>query len=111
MIVPKIYRNTISQMEFMFGLVAIPLPSFNGEAFLFCHHQKPNNYEKKIAVRFNGEDGEGYDVYDYDKELEYDNMSLSHSDMIGPAIIKNIETIFPDIHKMRAMTARFHGVV
>ena len=107
--VPKIYRNTIPEMESIFRLCANQLPTFDGNVFLFCHHQKPNSYEKKVAVRFIDKDGEGYDVYDYDNELKYTTTTSPNSDVIGPALLKNIETIFPDINKMIKMTAYFHG--
>lgn len=106
---PKIYRYSISVIESILGLSATPLGIEGLNVYLLCQPQLPNSREKKIAVHFVDDDGEGFDVYDYTKELEYTNIIGQFPQSIGPALIKNIETIYPDVERMVHFTDFFHG--
>ena len=105
----KIYCNTISELEFMFGMIATPLPKFVG-VYLFCHHQYPNRKSKKIAIRLCCADVECFDVYEFDKELDYVNIKGQYPNSIGPALIKNIETIFPDVERFVSSSKSLHNI-
>ena len=85
-----IYKNLLSEICFMFG----QFPNDLGDGmYLFCHSQFPNDYEKRIAIKI---DGNRYYVFDYEKELDYENSDNKGSDAIGPAIIHNEELIIED---------------
>ena len=106
--VPKIYRVTISDLESIYGMSATPLEIEGSEAYIICHPQLPNSQSKKIAIKFTDEKGEGYDVYDYNKDVEYTNIRGQYQQSLGPALIKNIESIYPTIKEMIAFTDKFH---
>ena len=113
--VPKTYHHCISVIESILGLSATPLRikgtySIKGcRAYLLCHPQLPNSEEKKIAVHFTDEDGDGFDVYNYTQELEYTNIEGQYPQSMGPALIKNIETIYPDVEEMIKLTDSLHN--
>jgi len=103
----KIYRVEINDLENVFRLSATPLPSFEG-VYLLCNHQRPNNTPKKIAIEFTDNEGVGYDVFDYEKDLEYVNIPGQYPTSIGPALIKNIEIIFTDVLDMVKVSKHLH---
>ena len=90
------------------GMSATPLEIKGSEAYIICHPQLPNSQSKKIAIKFTDEKGEGYDVYDYNKDVEYTNIRGQYQQSLGPALIKNIESIYPTIKEMIAFTDKFH---
>lgn len=105
---PKIYRVAISDLEYVYRMSATPLKIEGSTAYLICHAQSPNSKQKKIAIEFTDKDGVGFDVYDYDKIVEYTNIQGQYPTSIGPALIKNIENIYPDVNEMIAFTEKFH---
>ena len=105
---PKIYRVAISDLEYVFGMSATPLNIEGSNTYLICHAQLPNSTQKKIAIEFTDKDGVGFDVYDYDKNVEYTNIQGQYPTSIGPALITNIENIYSDVNEMIAFTKRFH---
>lgn len=105
---PKIYRLEISDIESIFRMVATPLGIENECVYIICDSQRPNSKQKKIAVKFTDKDGDGFDVYNYDKELEYVNIQGQYHDIIGPALIRNIET-YTDVKKMVLFTKNIHS--
>ena len=62
-----------------------------------------------VAIKFVDEEGEGFDVYEYDKMVDYINIPGQFPTSLGPALIKDIETIYPDVEKMIESTECFHG--
>ncbi len=104
---PKTYRVEINDLEYIFRLTATPLPSFEG-VYLLCNHQLPNDMPKKVAIEFTDDEGVGYDVFEYEKDLEYVNIPGQYSTSIGPALIKNIEIIFPDVLEMINVSKHLH---
>ena len=106
---PKTYRFSISVIESILGLSATPLHIESSTAFLICHPQLPNSKPKKVAIRFVDEEGEGFDVYEYDKMVDYINIPGQFPNSLGPALIKDIETNYPDVEKMIESTNCFHG--
>lgn len=100
------YRNTISEMESMFGLSCTPINDKG--VFLFCHPQFPNSKPKKIAVPFKDGDGKGFDVFDFEEDVEYVNIPGQYPTTIGPALIKDIETIYPIIDKAVSYSTLLH---
>ena len=105
---PKIYRVTISDLESVFGMSATPLHIEGSEAYIISHPQFPNDKNKKIAIKFTDKDGDGFDVYDYNEDVEYINIKGQYSTSIGPALIKNIESIYPTVKEMISFTEKFH---
>ena len=105
---PKIYRLKISDLEHIFGMSATPLRIEGRNTYLICHAQYPNREQKRIAIEFTDKEGGGFDVYDYDENVEYINIQGQYPTSIGPALIKNIEKIYPDVNKMIALTEKFH---
>ena len=63
---------------------------------------------KKIAIKFTDKDGDGFDVYDCNENVEYTNIQGQYPTSIGPALIKNIESIYPIVEKMVSFTKTFH---
>lgn len=106
---PKIYRLEISDIESIFRMVATPLGIETECVYFICDSQRPNSKQKKIAVKFIDKDGDGFDVYDYDKVVEYENIQGQYPNIIGPALIKDIETIYPDVSEMVLFTKKFHS--
>lgn len=107
--VPKTYRVTISDLESIYGMSATPLETEGSEAYIICHPQLPNSQSKKIAIKFTDEKGDGFDVYDYNENVEYTNIKGQYPMSIGPALIKNIESIYPTVKKMISFTEKFHN--
>ena len=106
--VPEIYRNTVNELECMFRLTATQLPQFEG-VYLLCHHQRPNNAPKKIAIQFEEGNDIGFDVYDYAEDLEYENIPGQFPNSIGPALIKNVELIYPYVEEMVRFSDLYHN--
>lgn len=106
---PTIYHNTISELEYVFDMMATPLPTFDN-VYLLCHHQFPNSKSKKIAIGVIDKIDTCFDVYNYDKELEYTNIPGQYPTSIGPALIKNIEMIFHDVLEMVKMSKILHNL-
>ena len=106
--IPTTYRLKISDIESIYGMSAYPLDIEGYDTYLICHSQLPNSKQKKIVVKFTDEDGEGYDVYDYNKDVEYTNTKGQYPQSLGPALIKNIESIYPTVTKMIAFTEKYH---
>lgn len=94
----KIYNNSLSEMNFMFGQLANDL---GDGMYLFCHAQFPNNYPKRIAIKVGQEEEKRYYVFDYDKELSYDNVTNEGSSIIGPALIHDVELIIEDAKQLK----------
>ena len=105
---PNVYRHCISDIESILGLSATPLNIENATAFLICHPQLPNSKPKKVAIKFIDEEGEGFDVYEYDRIVDYINIPGQYPTSLGPALIKDIETIYHDVEKMIEFTEFFH---
>ena len=106
--VPKTYRATISDLESIYGMSATPLEIEGSEAYIIFHPQLPNSQSKKIAIKFTDEKGDDFDVYDYNKDVEYTNIKGQYPQSLGPSLIKNIESIYPTIKEMIAFTEKFH---
>lgn len=107
MLSPKIYRNSINEISNMLGF----LPNDLEEGMvLFCHSQFPNNYEKYIAVPMEDKNGKYYDLYRYEKELVYDNVPLPNSDIIGPALIHNVESIIADANNYKILSQKILNI-
>lgn len=105
---PKIYRTTISDLESIFGMSAAPLNIEGSTAYIICHPQLPNSKTKKIAIKFTDKDGDGFDVYDCDKSVEYTNIKGQYPMSLGPAKIENTEKIFPIVNEMILFSNEFH---
>ena len=106
---PTIYRMKISDIESICGMSAYPLDIEGYNTYLICHSQLPNSKQKKIAVKFTDEGGDGYDVYDYNKDVEYTNTKGQYPHSLGPALINNIESIYPTVREMIAFTIKYHN--
>jgi hypothetical protein len=78
----------ISDLEYIFGMSANPLAIEDYDIYLICHPQLPNSKQKKIAIKFTDKDGDGFDVYDYDNDVEYINTKGQFSTSIGTSINK-----------------------
>ena len=102
------FFKIIEKIVWAIGMSATPLRIEGSNTYLICHAQFPNNKQKKIAIEFTDKDGVGFDVYDYDKNVEYTNIQGQYPTSIGPALITNIENIYPDVNEMIAFTERFH---
>lgn len=76
---------------------------------MLCDNLHPNNSTKKVAIKFSDDEGIGYDVFDYKKEVEYINIPGQYPHSIGPALIKNIETIYLDIIEMIKASEVIHN--
>ena len=53
---------------------ATPLRIEGSNTYLICHAQFPNNKQKKIAIEFMDKNGKGFDVYDYNENVEMRNL-------------------------------------
>lgn len=104
---PIIYRNTIFEIEAMLGLMFVPLRD-KRECLLY-HAQLPNAHDRKVAIHFCDEKGEGFDVFDLECNLEYVNIPGQFPDTIGPANIKNKESLYPIVDSMKMFSKRFHA--
>ena len=105
---PTTYRLKISDIESIFGMSAYPLDIEGYDTYLICHSQLPNSKQKKIVVKFTDGGGEGYDVYDYNKDVDYTNAKGQYPLSLGPALIKNIESIYPTVMEMISFTKNYH---
>lgn len=99
----EIYENSLSEMSFMFGHIANDL---GDGMYLFCHSQFPNDYKKRIAIKI---DEKRYYVFDYEKELDYENINDKKSDVIGPALIHNEELIIEDAKKFKKIALKMEN--
>ena len=106
---PSIYRIEISDLEQIFQLSATPLHIEGRTVYILCHSQLPNSKPKKIAVQFNDSCGTGFDVYDYENDLEYINIPGQYPTSVGPALLTNIEDIYPIVNEMISFTEVFHN--
>lgn len=86
-------------MEAIFGMCGMPIQEKG--VYLFCHDLFPNSEPKKIAIPFLDEDGEGYDVFEFEEEVNYINIKGQYPTSVGPALIKDMETIYPIIDKAK----------
>lgn len=102
----KIYNNSLSEMNFMFGQLASDL---GDGMYLFCHAQFPNEYPRRIAIKVGKEDVNRYYVFDYDKELSYDNVQNEGSSIIGAALIHDVESIIDDAKKFKIMATEIEN--
>lgn len=94
----KIYNNSLSEMNFMFGQLANDL---GDGMYLFCHAQFPNEYPRRIAIKVGKEDENRYYVFDYDKKLSYDNVPNEGSSIIGAALIHDVELVIEDAKQLK----------
>lgn len=100
---PKIYRNSISEISYMLGLSPNDLKE---GMILFCHCQFPNNNKKYIAIPMEDKNGKYYDLYQYEKQLDYENIPLPNSSIIGPALIHNVEYIIKDANGFKNLSQK-----
>lgn len=98
----KIYNNSLSEMNFMFGQLANDL---GDGMYLFCHAQFPNEYPRRIAIKVGKADENRYYVFDYDKELSYENTTNKGSSVIGAALIHDVESIKEDAKQFKEIAA------
>ena len=65
---------------------------------------------KKIAVKFSDEKGTGFEVFPYDKNLDYTNPNFKgeSSEILRTASITNLESIKDDVIKMKECTILKH---
>ena len=78
---------------------------------LFCHWQLPNNYHRYIAIPMVDEKGEYYDLYQYGKNLNYENVKKPGSDVLGPALIHDVENIKKDAKAFRENSERILAIM
>ena len=88
---PKKYHNTLSEIEFMIGLSANDLGC---DMYFLCHWQFPDRKKAYIVIKMiDKEENQYYDLYEYDKSINYTTTPNQYGELIGPALLHNVETI------------------
>ena len=89
--IPKTYKNTLSEIEFMTGLSANEL---GDDMYLLCHWQFPDKKIVYIAIKMIDKyENQYYDLYEYNNPISYTNITNQYGQPIGLANIHNEEEI------------------
>ena len=102
----KIYRNSLSEMNYMFGQLAI---SLGDGMYLFCDTRFPNNYPKRIAIEM-GDDVNAYCLFDYQEVIDYKSVSIEGRSGTGIALINNLDSIIEDAKAFKLQSLELGNV-
>ena len=102
----KIYRNSLSELNYMFGQLAI---SLGDGMYLFCDTRSPNNYPKRIAINM-GDDSNAYCVFDYQKVINYKSVPIEGRSGSGIALIHNLDSIIEDAKAFKLQSLELGNV-
>ena len=81
MIIPKTYKNTLPEIEYMTGLSANEI---GDDMYLLCHWQFPNKKKVYIAIRMTDKNKEQYyDLYEYNNSINYTNLPNQYGEPTG----------------------------
>ena len=86
--VMKIYHNTLSEMNYLFGQLAI---SLGDGIYLFC-------------------DSNAYCVFDYQKVINYKSVPIEGRSGTGVALIHNIDSIIEDAKAFKQQSLELGNV-
>ena len=105
------YKLLIFDLAEIFGMTWVPLRNYGlKDVFLLHHPYYPNQTIKKVAVKFSDENGTGFEVFPYDKNLDYTNPNFKgeSSEILRTADITNLESIKEDVIKMKECSILKH---
>ena len=105
------YKVTITDLAYAFGMIWVPLRNNGVNDVFFLHHPYyPNQTIKKIAVKFSNDKGTGFEVFPYDKNLDYTNPNFKgeSSEILRNASITNLGSIKEDVIKMKECSILKH---